>query len=115
MPGSADLSAVLPMRYTRESRDLAAQFVLDVVADDVLEAGVGLEAECQCALRSEVARPACDDLLDEGVGPTADAGHHLVAGDLREGGDLLADGDGETRHGQGAARADLGEVEAGGM
>src|SRR5262245_20877373 len=48
--------------------DLAAELILDVVADDVLEAGVGLEAERECALRRKLARPAGHDLLDERIG-----------------------------------------------
>src|ERR1700739_3799368 len=48
--------------------DLAAQFVLDMGADNVVEGGLGRKAERQGAGRVEAARPAGDDTGDQRVG-----------------------------------------------
>src|SRR5262249_53633715 len=87
----------------RPSGDGTAELVLDVDADDLLEAGVGLEAELQRPLGCELARPAGNDALHERIGHAADASHDLVTGHVPEGRDLLTDRDGEARHGERAA------------
>src|SRR5690349_2353674 len=100
----------------RSLRDeLAAELILDMDADDLLEIRLGLEAERRRALGVEVPRPAGDDLVDHRVDLAADALDDVVAGDLAQRLDLLGDGAGITRHGQSTARADRGGVHGRGM
>src|SRR5581483_4895653 len=88
-------------------RDLAAELVLEVDTDDLLEARFSLEAQRERAPGVEIARPAGNDLLDEGIRLAPDALDHLLAGDLAQGLDLLPHGHGQTRHGEVAPRTDL--------
>src|SRR5436305_11820725 len=61
--------------------DLAAQLVLDVGADDLLEGAVGLEAHAAGPLGVDAGRPAADDALDRRVRLPADAAHGRLAAD----------------------------------
>src|SRR6516165_8576305 len=117
-------SSAPPLRYEgaatgsgsdRPSGDLAAELVLDMDADDLLEAGVGLEAELERPRGLKLARPAGDDALHERIGHAADARHHLVASHFPECRDLLADRDGEPGHGERAAPAEAGKIQQRGM
>src|SRR5689334_13855978 len=98
------------MRATRRmphlsSDELAAEFVLDMDADDVVERSLGSgETELTRALGFEVARPAVDNTHDEGIRFAFDAGGDLVAGDPLQGCDLFADGRRQTGHGEVTAR-----------
>src|SRR3712207_2960099 len=83
-----------------------AELVLDMGADDLVEAVLGLEAERLRAPRIEAARPALDDLDDERIGLALDARDNAVAGDLAQRRDLLADRDRDARHGEVAPRPD---------
>jgi hypothetical protein len=59
------------------SGDVAAELVLDANADDLLEAGVGLNPSC--SVRLAVNLHGCHDLFNERIGLAADAGYNLVA------------------------------------
>src|SRR6266852_5573107 len=87
-----------PGRYSR--RDLAGELVLDVGANDIVEARLGPEAERERALALEPLRPAADDARDGRIALAADAGGDLVAGDPSQRRDLLADRAGHARHGE---------------
>src|SRR5262249_58690563 len=63
--------------------DLAGELVLDVGADDLIEARLRPEAERPRALRLEPLRPAADDPGDRRIGLAANAGRDRVAGDSR--------------------------------
>src|SRR3954464_11783739 len=86
-------------------REPAAQLVLDMDADDLLEGVLCREAELARAARVEAARPAGNDARDDRVGLATDALRHVVARDRTQGRDLLGDGGGDPWHGQVAARA----------
>src|SRR3954464_9058544 len=87
-----------PRRSGRSGRDAAAELVLDVGPDDLLERGLGREAELAGAPRVEVARPALDDADHERIGLAPDARRDLVARDPAQRLDLLADRDRDARH-----------------
>src|SRR5712691_4947287 len=87
--------------------DYSAQLVVDVDAHDVVERGLGAEAERGGAAGVEPLRPAADDARDQLVGLAADARRNLVAGDALERGDLLGDRAGDARHGEVDARPEL--------
>src|SRR5262249_57200086 len=78
--------------------DLAGELVLDVGADDLIEARLRPEAERPRALRLEPLRPAADDPGDRRIVLAANAGRHLVSGDSPQRLDLLADRAGYPRH-----------------
>src|ERR1700749_2043246 len=76
------------LRHLASRDELAAELILDVDLDDVVEILFGRgEAELAGALGIEIARPAGDDAHDEGIGLALDAGGDLVAGDALQGGD----------------------------
>src|SRR5438128_10158389 len=81
-------------------RDLAGELVLDMGANDVVEARLGPKAERDRALALEPLRPAANDARDGRIALAADAGGDLVAGDPSERRDLLADRAGHARHGE---------------
>src|SRR3954467_15046576 len=62
-------------------REPAAQLVLDMDADDLLEGVLCREAELARAARVEAARPAGNDARDDRVGLAPDALRHVVARD----------------------------------
>src|SRR6266704_1293481 len=95
--------------------NLAAQFVVDMDANDVVERGLAAKPESQRAARIEPSRPAGNNAGDKRVGLAANAGRHLVAGDPTQGGDLLGDRAAYAGHRDIDARAQLGGIEAGGM
>ena len=96
------------------SADPAAEFVLDMGADDLVEVLLGPEAQRLCAFRVEIARPAVDDPDDCLVGLLADQRHGLVAGDAAQRLDLLADRSRQARapRGCGASRAAMMSIVA---
>ena len=73
-------------------RDCAAEFVLDMGADDLVEGCFRLEAEGNRPAGIEILRPAGDHPGYRLVGLVADQLHRLVAGDAPERLDLFADG-----------------------
>src|SRR3954468_17363368 len=75
-------------------REPAAQLLLDMDADDLLEGVLCREAELARAARVEAARPAGNDARDDRVGLATDALRHVVARDRTQGRDLLGDGGG---------------------
>jgi hypothetical protein len=68
------------------------QLVLQVDADDFLEACVRAKTERQRPAGVEVLRPAAHDALDERVGLAADELRRLIAGDLAQRFNFVADG-----------------------
>src|SRR5947207_405907 len=72
------------------SADLAAQFVVDMDADDLIERCFRPETQFHGSLRLEVARPTGDDLLDRLIGFAADEICHLVTSDPLESRNLFA-------------------------
>src|SRR5713226_911887 len=80
-------------------RDLAGELVLDVGANDVVEARLGRKTEHARALALEPLRPAADDTRDHRIALAADAGGDLLSGDPPQRRDLLADRAGHPRHG----------------
>src|SRR5215204_2408036 len=68
-------------RECGSGRPLPPELVLDVGADDVVEALLGLEAEALGPAGVELARPALDDLDDHRVRLAPDAVRDLVAGE----------------------------------
>src|SRR4051812_46054666 len=87
--------------------DLAAQFVVDMRANDLVERFLHLETEAERALGVEPGRPARDDLHDRGIRLAPHPRHHLVARDAAQRRDLLADRAGNSRHGEIDARPEL--------
>src|SRR5205085_12092446 len=85
---------------------LPGQFVLDMHADDVLEAVLDPKPERPRALGIEPGRPARYDLDDRRIGFTADARNNCVTRDAAQRRNLLADRTGDTRHGEIDARAE---------
>ena len=78
---------------------------------DIFERRLGAETERRRALRIEFARPAGNDLLDHRIALAPDAGDHLLTAHLAQRLDLLADRAGKPRHGEIAARPDLGAID----
>src|SRR6185312_7620660 len=98
------------------SHELAAELVLDVDADDVVEILLGGgEAELARTRGLEIAGPAGDDAHDEGIRLALDAPGDLLAGDALQGRDLLADSGGKTGHGEAAPGTCGGEIHGRGM
>src|SRR6516162_7096828 len=95
--------------------DPAAQFVIDMDADDVVERGIAAETERVSAARIEPARPASNDTRNQRIGLGADARRYFVAGDPPQGGDLLGHCAADARHGEIDPRSELAGVESGGM
>src|SRR6185312_11967808 len=95
--------------------DLAAELVLDVRADDLVEARFRLEPERFGTARIEIGGPAVDDPGDGCIRHVADQLHGLVAGGAPQRLDLFAHRRRETRRRNRAAPAHLGGVEFGGM
>src|SRR5712692_2442719 len=87
----------LPRRHQRRLR---RQIVLDEALDDLVEAGIGRDAEGFGAAAVDADRPAGDDLLDHRIGLPLDTGDDGVAGDAAQRLDHLAD-----------ARRDTGKLE----
>src|SRR5689334_5361031 len=106
MPGSSPGMTSLVTRPLHPSADeISAELILDMDADDVVKGVLGGgEAELARALGLEIARPAIDNAHDECIGLALDARGDLLARDALECGDLLADGGGQARHGEPAAR-----------
>src|SRR5580698_4390748 len=88
-------------------RDLPAQFVRDMDADNLVERGLRLKAERQRAAGIEPARPAGDDPRHQRVRLAADAARHRVAGNAAQCGDLLSHRTAHPRHGEIDAGAEL--------
>ena len=70
--------------------DHAAEFVLDMDADDVVERALRDESERARPLGPETVWPAVDDAHHQRVRLAADAGSDLVSGDPPQRIDLLA-------------------------
>src|SRR4029079_10418419 len=113
--GSTAVSLSPPSRRRRGRRrradsrlfhETAAELVLDVDLDDLLEGFLGLEAQRRCAGGVEIPRPPLDDLHDPLIRRAPDAFDDIVARHLAEGLDLLADGHRQPRHRQVASRPD---------
>src|SRR5579864_9132051 len=101
--------------WAASSRDLAAQFVVDMDADDLVERSFRLKAQRQRAAWIEPARPAGDDPRHQRVRLAADAGGDPVAGDAAQRGDLLGHRAAHAGHGEVDAGAELFAVDAGGV
>ena len=97
----------LPPRRGEIMPDHAAQLVLDVDADDVVERAFRDESEFARPPGLEAVRPAVDDAHHQRIGLAADAGGDLVAGDPPQRFDLLGDGAGHAGHGEVDAGAEL--------
>src|SRR5439155_22294981 len=87
------------------------ELVLDVDADDLVEARLRLEAQLPGTLRLEVPGPAADDAEQRLVGLSSDERDRLLAGDPAQCRDLLGDRDGDAGHRQTAAVTERGSVE----
>src|SRR5258705_12210651 len=83
----------------------AAELVVDVELNDVVDGLVGGEAEGLGAGGLEAIGPGGDDLLDVGVGLPLDARDRALAGDAAEAVDHVADADLDARERQAAAEA----------
>ena len=75
-----------------QNRNATAELFLDVDADDVVERGVGAEAERECTLGVEGARPSRHHGGDHLIGLAADELYRLVAADPAQRLDLFGDG-----------------------
>src|ERR1700675_3338324 len=84
----------------KSRRDLAAQVLFDMDADDLVERFFRSKAQGERAAGIESMRPAGDDARNERIGLVADAGRHRVAGDAAERFDLFGDGATYARHGE---------------
>ena len=73
------------------SGDFSAQFIFEMDADDFLERAFGFEPERRRPLRLQPCSPAIDDLDDRRIWLAANTGNNLVARDLPQRLDLLAD------------------------
>ena len=74
-----------------------------------------LKPSSTARLGGEIARPTRHDIFDERIGLAADAGGHLLARNLLQGGDLLTDRHRQAGHGERPPGADLVRIEAGGV
>src|SRR3954452_16983720 len=84
--------------------------------NDIIESLLGRgKAKAPRAAGVEIARPAVDNADDERVRLAFDPRRHLVARYPLQGGDLLADGRGKTRHGEVAPRPGSRAVHGRGM
>src|SRR5215469_17396795 len=99
------------MRGSALIRDLAAQFVGDMNADDVVKRWIAAKPERQRTARIESAGPASHDARDQRIGLAADARRYFVAGDSPQGGDLLGNRAAHSGHGEVDARAKFGGIE----
>src|SRR5262249_35855248 len=95
--------------------DRAAELVLDVDPNDLLEVRLRLEPERECTLRIEAARPARDHTCERLVGLATDALHDVLAGDATQRPNLPADRLGNTGHRQAAAAVERTALERRGM
>src|SRR5438105_2074107 len=95
--------------------NLAAQFVVDMDANDVIERGFAAKPERQRAAWIEPSRPAGNNAGDKRVRLAANAGCDLVASDPTQGGDLLGDRAAYAGHRDIDARDELAGIEACGM
>src|SRR5262249_19005351 len=95
----------------RSPRDPAAELLLDMGADDLVDRPVGVEAQAPRAHRVEAVGPGRHDALDVRIGLPADALRRRLAGDAAHRIDHLAHGDGETGQADAAAPAPLRRLE----
>src|SRR6478752_4203943 len=111
------MQATLVMTVSAASGDeLAAELVLDVNPDDVVEGLFGGgEAELQRAVGHEIARPAADDADDGRIGHALDPRGDGLACDAIERGNLLADGHRHSGHAETAPRPHGFEIHGAGM
>src|SRR5436189_5930602 len=77
-------------------RDPAAEFLINVHANDLLERVLDFEPERTSPPGIEPRRPSRYDLHDRDVGLAADARHHALASDATQRRDLLADRAGDA-------------------
>src|SRR3954468_21375834 len=100
------MQATLVMTVSAASGDeLAAEFVLDVNPDDVVEGLFGGgKAELERTLGDEVARPAADNADDGRIRHPLDPCGDVLAGDAIKRCDLLADGYRQSGHAEAAPR-----------
>src|SRR3954453_21088951 len=90
----------------------AAQFILDMDPDDLLERAFRRKPQLPRATRVEAAGPAGDDVCDRRIGFGADAFGRVVARDFAQSLDLLGHRRGDARHGQVAPSPESVAVEA---
>src|SRR5262245_6117898 len=103
------ISAERPRRFrsTAVSRDEgAAELLVDMGANDLLERALRLEAELARAPRLDALRPARDNACDEIVVLAADAPRDPLAGDALERRDLLRHRAAHARHRETDARSE---------
>src|SRR4051794_13477846 len=96
-----------PLSGSSSCRDAAAQFLVNINPDDLVEGGFGLESERLRPPGVEAAGPTLVDPHDGLVRLAADQGDGLLSGQLSERLDLLADGAENPRHREIDPRADL--------
>src|SRR5262245_26950023 len=82
----------------RSVRNLSVQFIFDVRADNVVEAGLSLKSEVTSTLCIEPFGPAGNDALNKIIRRTADAPDDLVTGHAAQCVDLLSDRARYARH-----------------
>src|SRR5262249_41670216 len=88
-------------RVIRSVDELTTKFVLDVNPNDVVETVFGGgKAELPRPFCFEIARPAVDNTHDKGIGLAADACRDVLSRNTLQGRDLLADGGGQSGHGE---------------
>src|SRR6185437_7571065 len=110
-PSSSVMSSPRRWRASLQHRRPAAELLVDMDPDDLVEGILGAEAQALGAPRIEGARPAFDDLDDGGIGLAPYEPHRLLAGDPAQRLDLLGYRDRKSGHGEGAARAHRREID----
>ncbi len=91
--------------------ECSPEFIVDMRAEDVVEARLRGQPERPGPRGIEIARPSRDDADDRLVRLMPDPRHHLVAGNPPERRDLLADRHRQARQGHRPARPDGGKIE----
>src|SRR5579871_791010 len=103
------------LRMSWSSNEAAAELVVDVNANDLVEGRLRLEAERERALRIEAAGPAGDHARNQRIRLAADARGDALAGDPAQRGQLFGDGAAHTGHVEVHARPEFAAVESRGV
>src|SRR4051812_43418924 len=90
---------------------MAAELVLDIHADDLLEVSLGTETERDCPSWVKIARPPRHDPRDHFIRLPADEPNGFHAADVGERRDLIRDGRRDARHRHAAAVAERSAVD----